>query len=66
MKNYKKNKRGLSHCHFLMFAVITFSENSYEVSEVDGLPTGTKITLHLKAGDAAEYGDEAKIKDVRI
>lgn len=39
-------------------------ENSYEISEVDGLPTGTKITLHLKAGDAAEYGDEAKIKDV--
>ena len=44
----------------------TFSENSYEISEVDGLPTGTKITLHLKAGDAAEYGDEAKIKEVRI
>uniref|UniRef100_A0A914V7R3 Heat shock protein 75 kDa, mitochondrial n=1 Tax=Plectus sambesii TaxID=2011161 RepID=A0A914V7R3_9BILA len=37
---------------------------SYEISERDDVPTGTTITLHLKAGDAAEFSNEDRVKAV--
>ncbi|CAD6188157.1 unnamed protein product [Caenorhabditis auriculariae] len=39
-------------------------DNNYEVSEEDGLPTGTKIVLRLKTGDSASYAEEERIKEV--
>ncbi|ETN74828.1 Hsp90 protein [Necator americanus] len=39
-------------------------DNTYEVSEEKGLPTGTRIVIHLKAGDSAVYSKSEKVKEV--
>ncbi|EYC32040.1 hypothetical protein Y032_0003g1367 [Ancylostoma ceylanicum] len=39
-------------------------DNSYEVSEEKGLPTGTRIVIHLKPGDSAEYSKAERVKEV--
>uniref|UniRef100_A0A1I7TD01 HATPase_c domain-containing protein n=1 Tax=Caenorhabditis tropicalis TaxID=1561998 RepID=A0A1I7TD01_9PELO len=39
-------------------------DNSYEIGETDGLPTGTRIEIRLKVGDSASYAEEARIKEV--
>lgn len=39
-------------------------DNSYEIADVDGLPTGTKIEIRLKVGDSASYAEEDRIKEV--
>ncbi|EFO92674.1 hypothetical protein CRE_16358 [Caenorhabditis remanei] len=39
-------------------------DNSYEIAETDGLPTGTRIEIRLKVGDSATYSEEDRIKEV--
>ncbi|CAO4372018.1 unnamed protein product [Caenorhabditis nigoni] len=39
-------------------------DNSYEIAETDGLPTGTRIEIRLKVGDSASYSEEEKIREV--
>ncbi|WKX99068.1 hypothetical protein Q1695_014162 [Nippostrongylus brasiliensis] len=38
--------------------------NSYEISESSGLPTGTRIVIHLKAGDSAEFAKAEVVREV--
>ncbi|XGW16796.1 hypothetical protein V3C99_001884 [Haemonchus contortus] len=39
-------------------------DNSYEISEESGLPTGTRVHIHLKAGDSADYSKADKVKEI--
>ncbi|CAB3401479.1 unnamed protein product [Caenorhabditis bovis] len=39
-------------------------DNSYEIADEGGLPTGTRIEIKLKAGDSATYAEEDRIKEV--
>ncbi|KAK6024633.1 Hsp90 protein [Ostertagia ostertagi] len=39
-------------------------DNSYEISEENGLPTGTRVQIHLKAGDSADFSKAEKVKEI--
>ncbi|CAI5446167.1 unnamed protein product [Caenorhabditis angaria] len=39
-------------------------DNTYEIAETSGLPTGTSIEIRLKVGDSASYAEEERIKEV--
>ncbi|VDP04075.1 unnamed protein product [Soboliphyme baturini] len=55
-KSYKPEAQG--------YCWTSSGDGFYEVTEADIAKNGTKIILHLKSGDAAEFADEQTVKEI--